>query len=537
MPAHKLIRMLLAVAVVVMGGAVFAMSELQRATDASSFAEYTSVRDLREATLTMAIAFNEASEHGIDASDEIETAERAVALTIARVKAHVHRRDTSQRGLIKVQIAAASRLAELTNQAQTSAQHAQPGLRESRAPEVPKDAQPEIRRDELVDRFLVANDKLLTALAGERAEDRRDAAWRPVMLVVALFLVLILLHMLLVERPEIRLRRRRRAQGEFVEAMQVARSEAEAYDVLSHHVERVSGASRVIVLNRNNSADRLEAVTPVEAGGPTAEGLQGAEPDSCLAIRMARTYHRAPAADPLLRCDVCGMNTGETTCVPSLVGGEVIGAVLVEHPRALSHERRRAIEQSVTEAAPVVANLRNLAVAELRAATDGLTGLANQRTVHETIKRAAAQAGRTASPFALILFDLDHFKAINDTYGHGKGDDILAAVGAVAAGTVRASDFVGRLGGEEFAIVLPDTNLAGALDVAEKLRAAIARISVPGVDRTTTASFGVAILPDDAGEPDLLLRVADRALYAAKNAGRDRVEAIRNTSPSPQPER
>ena len=135
-----------------------------------------------------------------------------------------------------------------------------------------------------------------------------------------------------------------------------------------------------------------------------------------------------------------------------------------------------------------------------------------------------------------MLFDLDHFKAINDTYGHGKGDDVLATVGAVAASIVRASDFVGRLGGEEFAVVLPDTNRAGGLETAEKLRAAIAEISIPGVDRRTTASFGVAVLPDDAGEPELLLRVADRALYAAKSAGRDRVEPIHNTPGTKQPE-
>lgn len=100
-----------------------------------------------------------------------------------------------------------------------------------------------------------------------------------------------------------------------------------------------------------------------------------------------------------------------------------------------------------------------------------------------------------------MLFGLDHFKAVNDRYGHGKGDDVLAAVGAVAAETLRASDFVGRLGGEEFAAVLPDTDRGGGLEAAETLRAAIATISVPGIERHITASFGVAVMPDDAAEP------------------------------------
>ena len=458
----------------------------------------------------MAIAFGEATDHGADATAQVEVAKRAGVLTVARVQSRLSRRTASERKLVDVQTRAASSLADLPSQAETAARL----------------ARLEPQRDALLERFVAANDVLLGRLASERHEARQSAARRPVVLVLALSLVFGLLHLLLVERPAKRERRRRGAQAEFVDAMQVARSEAEAYDLLAHHVERASDALHVTVLNQNNSADRLEAVTPVDAGSPTAQGLEGAAPDSCLGVRLWRTYHRRPGDERLLRCDVCGMNAAQTTCVPTLVGGEVIGAVLVEHSRQLGRERLTVIEQSVTEAAPVVANLRNLAVAELRAATDGLTGLANQRTVHETVKRAAAQAGRTMSPLAVVLFDLDHFKAINDTYGHGKGDDVLAAVGAVAASTVRASDFVGRFGGEEFAVVLADTNRAGALETAEKLRAAIAEISVPGVDRRTTASFGVAVLPDDAGEPELLLRAADRALYAAKGAGRDRVETI-----------
>ena len=130
------------------------------------------------------------------------------------------------------------------------------------------------------------------------------------------------------------------------------------------------------------------------------------------------------------------------------MGGEVIGSVLVEHERPFDDDTTRQVADSVAEAAPVIANLRNLAIAEMRAATDGLTGLPNQRAVHDTLKRMVAQAGRTVSPLALILFDLDRFKAINDSFGHGRGDDVLAAIGDIAAHTVRGSDFVGRLGGE-----------------------------------------------------------------------------------------
>ena len=108
--------------------------------------------------------------------------------------------------------------------------------------------------------------------------------------------------------------------------------------------------------------------------------------------------------------------------------------------------------------------------------------------------------------------------------GEEEGDEALAAVGAVLRGGVRASDFAGRWGGEEFVILLPDTDAAGAAALAEKLRAAIAAAQVPSVPAGITASFGAASLPAHAHDADSLLRAADRALYAAKQGGRDRVE-------------
>jgi diguanylate cyclase (GGDEF)-like protein len=189
----------------------------------------------------------------------------------------------------------------------------------------------------------------------------------------------------------------------------------------------------------------------------------------------------------------------------------------------------------MTQASPVLANLRNLALSQTRALTDGLTGLPNRRSIDDALKRMAAHAGRTASPLGVVLFDLDHFKQINDLCGHEKGDEVLAAVGVVIAGSLRASDFGGRFGGEEFILLLPDTNRDGAVTVAEKLREAIAAVDVSGVSRPITASLGAASLPEDAVEPALLLRAADRALYLAKARGRNRVETLTMAEPEPDP--
>ena len=314
----------------------------------------------------------------------------------------------------------------------------------------------------------------------------------------------------------------RAAQDAFSDAMQAAETEREAHGVIKLHLERWVPDSHVVVLNRRSVTDELEASTPLPDGSAMQAALQDAEPRACLAVRLARTHDSAAEPPPLLECELCGRAASESTCVPLSVSGEVIGAVLVGHARLLHGDEHRRIEDTVSQAGPTLANLRNLALAEARAATDSLTGLPNRRAVQEALKRMIAQAGRTLAPMSVLVLDLDHFKQINDTYGHDRGDAVLAAVGDVLAGALRTSDFVGRNGGEEFVALLPDTGADGALEAAEKLRAAIARVTLPGIDRAVTASVGAAVYPHTAADPESLLRLADRALYAAKAAGRNR---------------
>jgi diguanylate cyclase (GGDEF)-like protein len=313
-------------------------------------------------------------------------------------------------------------------------------------------------------------------------------------------------------------------QAEFADTLQVANDEDEAHLLLQRHLERTLTATTAVVLNRNNSADRLEAVTPLPGGSPLAETLRGAKPRSCLAVRSGRTHHQDPERSALLACPVCAACPGATLCLPLTVGGQVIGSVLLNHPVPYAEAEQQRIRDSVGQAAPVLANLRNLAVAEIRAATDGLTGLPNKRAVTDAMKRLFAQASTTTSPLALLLIDLDHFKQINDQWGHPVGDQVLANVGAVLRGVLRARDFAGRNGGEEFAVLLPDTTIPAALEIAERIRAAIAGISLPGADVSVTASLGVVGFPDHATALERLERLADAALYIAKREGRNRVE-------------
>jgi diguanylate cyclase (GGDEF)-like protein len=149
------------------------------------------------------------------------------------------------------------------------------------------------------------------------------------------------------------------------------------------------------------------------------------------------------------------------------------------------------------------------------------------------MKRLFAQASTTASPLGLLLIDLDHFKQINDEWGHPVGDQVLANVGAVLRSVLRARDFAGRNGGEEFAVLLPDTGIPAALEIAERIRAAVAEISLPGADVSVTASLGVVGFPDHATTLDRLERLADAALYTAKRGGRNRVELADPASADP----
>jgi diguanylate cyclase (GGDEF)-like protein len=330
---------------------------------------------------------------------------------------------------------------------------------------------------------------------------------------------------------------REHSQVEFVDAPQVASTEQEAHELIERHLHRSLPGSNAVILQRNNSANRLQAATAVAADSDIVSRLAGAEPRACVAVRSARPHREGPTLDPLLACTLCTGRAVTSVCEPLLVGGEVIGSVLVEHADTLDDDQHSRIRTSVGQAAPVLANLRSLALAEFRANNDSLTGLPNKRATDDTLKRMVAQANRSITPLTAVMLDLDHFKHINDQFGHGKGDEVLAAVGTALTSCLRESDFAGRFGGEEFLVLLPDTGLEGALQVAEKMRLTVASITVPGVERDITVSLGIADLLEHAGNATGLVREADRALYSAKAAGRNRtVVADVSDDPIPQPE-
>jgi diguanylate cyclase (GGDEF)-like protein len=192
-------------------------------------------------------------------------------------------------------------------------------------------------------------------------------------------------------------------------------------------------------------------------------------------------------------------------------------------------EALRAVEQQrdARERESIEARCR---LAEISAQTDALTGLPNRRALDETFGLLIAEAERTLAPLSVMLIDLDRFKNVNDTYGHDRGDEVLAAMATTLQESVRSSDFAARLGGEEFLVLLPGTDPMTAGMVAEGIADSLAKTKVHGMERMVTASFGVAGYPMHGVDMASLLRRADSALYRAKRDGRDCVRVA--TAPS-----
>ncbi|MCM5679312.1 GGDEF domain-containing protein [Schlegelella sp. S2-27] len=159
--------------------------------------------------------------------------------------------------------------------------------------------------------------------------------------------------------------------------------------------------------------------------------------------------------------------------------------------------------------------------------TDALTGLANRLRLQETLKGEALRHRRNGHAYSVALLDVDHFKSVNDTHGHAAGDQALRAVAEVLKRTARTSDTVGRLGGEEFCVVLPETAETGARALAERARVALKDEAIVFEQRQIrlTASFGVATCTDPQEDWAALLKRADVALYRAKSGGRNRIES------------
>lgn len=198
-------------------------------------------------------------------------------------------------------------------------------------------------------------------------------------------------------------------------------------------------------------------------------------------------------------------------------GGGEVGALtgVFNHMVARLREGRQALARTNEELRSMNAELERLSV------TDGLTGLTNHRALMQRLTEEIVRAKRTERPLTVIMADVDHFKSYNDSFGHPAGDQVLKMVASILKDATRTVDCVARYGGEEFALLLPETDMPGAMEVAERIRFRVESAEFP--ERRITLSVGVAEYPTDAADASTIVAVADEALYVAKREGRNQV--------------
>lgn len=332
---------------------------------------------------------------------------------------------------------------------------------------------------------------------------------------------------------ELELRRQLRSLSEL---LQLPASRDAIRPVLSLHLEHLFPATRGALLVHDEERQRMECLADWRGGADEPGAFDAAR---CVAIRCGLVAGGAEAGEAAGRCDRCFGPHGARRCAPLVASGRTLG-VLAVHPLesgVISGAERRTIDAVADWLGLPVANLRLRERLQDLTCRDPLTGLHNRRHLDDVLNRELAGARRRGTPLGVAVVDLDHFKTLNDTFGHGAGDDVLRAFAGVLGRRFRASDAVCRYGGEEFVVVCSGcagVDLAAALDAVREQWAALRVASGACATLSSTFSAGVAEFPGDGLDASQLLRAADSALYAAKGAGRNRVVLAPGSAAGPR---
>jgi diguanylate cyclase (GGDEF)-like protein len=313
----------------------------------------------------------------------------------------------------------------------------------------------------------------------------------------------------------------------------MSRQLEERLEELNQERARLQDAMRRIGETFASNLDReglLEIVVRTAVDGVGADaGRASVRPNASAPLEQVALTGSVDGLEEAVRAaEAKVLETGEP-CEATVDGvdARVSGVVSVaRRDRPFSVAERELFHYLAEQAAVSIENVGLHETVERQAVTDELTGLFNRRRFQEAMATEVERSKRFGQPVGLVLLDLDDFKAVNDTYGHQQGDLVLREVARVLRETSREIDEPARYGGEELAVVLPGTDLEGAYNLAERVRAGIEELALPLLDGEgalrVTASFGVATLPGSADDMRELVAAADEALYRAKRAGKNR---------------
>jgi diguanylate cyclase (GGDEF)-like protein/PAS domain S-box-containing protein len=317
-----------------------------------------------------------------------------------------------------------------------------------------------------------------------------------------------------------------RMLAQMMDALQACSTVDESFDVFRKYCTRLLPDVAGAVYLLRSSRDLLEPVAPF---GVCTQAPELMPPEDCLGMRRGRVHAVADPAEDLVCAHWRSQGpAGPSLCLPLVAQGDMIGllafrsaggAPITDATQQLAHSMAEQIALSLS-------GLRLREQLRRQSIVDALTGLYNRRFLDESLLRELARASRKSQPLSLLMLDLDHFKKWNDERGHDAGDQVLRLVGSELQRSIRGSDIACRFGGEEFAILMPETGATVALQRANAIRERLGRIDIEysgQVAGRISVSIGVACFPQHGGDANALVRAADAALYEAKGAGRDRV--------------
>jgi diguanylate cyclase (GGDEF)-like protein len=313
------------------------------------------------------------------------------------------------------------------------------------------------------------------------------------------------------------------------------RSSVHIQRVLENTVEKIGvkfGVSRCLLLRSVDGVEQVQVYEFAQDSAPSVKELFFTDHGFEFTRKALNTTVPQVLEDPeqdeespydRLFLKQFGLQSG--LIVPLVMRENVLGVLFLQdcvHRREWSIDDISFFDSLADNLSVAIENAELHQERERQAVTDGLTGVANRRSFNEMLAREFERARRYEQPLSLVVIDLDHLKKINDTYGHQAGDEAIRSIGTTLRQSCRSVDLPARYGGEEFTILLPNTGIDMALELAERLRRLINEVEVTGAGKIS-ASLGVATYPLHADDADLLFQRADDALYRAKQAGRNQV--------------